>query len=1329
LRFDVGPEESCVFALQDLPLGADTFSAEWYPTKCASSVGASPTYLSNAVVATLTSAAPVSVSLQMTATSGATTVVVEFGNEALVPLGVRCVAIQATGATPPMHLFDVTPEESTVFALSNLPLGLDSFSAQAFGTPCSQAAVASATWTSASVSVSTAPGSPARLTLNMTPLTLTIVPRSATVIAGGSQAFTAAGGSPPYNWSLTADPSDGGISSSGVYTAGPTGGVTDVVQVMDSVGATATADVDVQSVVLPPPLLLSISPSSGLTDGGTPVTLTGANFQTGATVAFGSQPATVVPPSTATAIAVKTPAGTGLVAVTVTNPDGQFSTLPNAYTYVAPAPTIASISPTSGPAAGNTSVTITGSNFQPGATVAFGSHLATVVTPSTATAINVMTPAGTGVVSVTVTNPDGQFSALANAYTYVAPAPTIASISPGSGPAAGGTSVTITGGNFQPGAGLTTTVLFGSAPATNVQVLSATSISVSSPPGNGTVMVTVTNPDTQSVAVPAAFTYVGASGGGDGGVNGPMEVCGVFPVGNGPEYLAFDGTNIWVTNQYDATVSRLSAQDGSPQGTFAVGNFPFNVVAAEEAVFVANFGNSTVTKLRASDGLPEGTFPVGNNPVGLAYDGMYLWTANYSGSYVDAGTLTRLRASDGTFSGTFAASPHPQQLIYDGTYLWMSDGPDNTVSRLDPSDGGLTTFAVGNNPTGIAMDPAGDLWVANSNDATVTVLKPSDGTVLATYPVGSQAFALFAAGGIWVSNSGSNTVEQLSTTDGGLLNASDVPTPNGFTFDGTNIWVANFASNTVTRLCPAGSLDAGVAVSISPSTVAVPTSGTQQFGATVSGASNLAVTWAVIEVAGGSITGGGFYTAPTVSGTYHVQATSVADVSSSAVATVIVTAPTQYTLTISKTGTGTGSVTGGSINCGPTCGESVAAGTQVILTAIPDSGSTFGSWTGCDSSSGPSCTVSVTTGNRTVTVSFSPLAWVQISAQGQGAAALASDGTLWTWGAQGAGALCNGQVSGSQFSPAKVGTTTYAFVAATGGGTAAITSDGTLSMCGDDVYGQVGVGFPNAGQNVLVLTKVGAGFVSVVANDNFTMALKSGNALWGWGSDAWGEIGDGTTRSITSVPVSVASGYAAVAVGQYHTLAVKTDGTLWSWGNNLYSQLGYSTVLNYSDTPGQVGTESDWQAVAAAGRHSVALKRNGTVWTWGDNGFGEVGNGGTLQQNVPLQIGTGTYKVIAAAFDSTLAVGSDGSLWAWGSNQSGQLGIGFNVAGNETSPTRVGTENDWVFVTAGDQFVLAQKADGSVWAWGRPSEGELGIGPIPTGPWFGNFLPERVPNP
>ncbi len=260
----------------------------------------------------------------------------------------------------------------------------------------------------------------------------------------------------------------------------------------------------------PAPTVTSISPASGTTAGGTAVSITGTGFLAGATVSLGGTAATGVTVVNSTTITVTTAAhAAGTVNVVVTNSDGQAGTLTGGYSYVVinPAPTVTSISPTSGTTLGGTAVSISGTGFLSGATVSVGGTAATGVTVVNSTTITATTAAhDAGAVSVVVTNSDGKSGTLSTGYTYVVinPAPTVTSVAPPSGTTAGGTAVNIQGTGFLAGA----IVKLGGTAATGTTVVNSTTISATTPAhAAGAVSVMVTNNDSQSGTLTNGYTY------------------------------------------------------------------------------------------------------------------------------------------------------------------------------------------------------------------------------------------------------------------------------------------------------------------------------------------------------------------------------------------------------------------------------------------------------------------------------------------------------------------------------------------------------------------------------------------------------------------------------------------------------------------------------------------------------------------------------------------------------------------------------------------------------------------------------------------------------
>ena len=287
-----------------------------------------------------------------------------------------------------------------------------------------------------------------------------------------------------------------------------------------------------------------------------------------------------------------------------------------------------------------------------------------------------------------------------------------------------------------------------------------------------------------------------------------------------------------------------------------------------------------------------------------------------------------------------------------------------------------------------------------------------------------------------------------------------------------------------------------------------------------------------------------------------------------------------------------------------------------------------------------------------------------------------SDGSLWAWGDNGFGELGLGTTV-SHSSPTRVGTgTSWASVAASAIESAALQSDGTLYLWGANSNNELfPAGRPSPGP-VSVLTNP----VHIASEQSDTFAIKADGTLWGWGFNTEGELGDGTATMRTAPEqIGAANNWASITGDSVSTLALKTDGTLWAWGVNVDGELGLgNSAIGYVYTPTQVGTDTDWKQVAGGRRHTVAVKNDGTLWAWGNDSNGQFGDGVPSYpwQYSPVQIGSeNDWAAVAASGDFTLAIKADGSLWSWGDNSAGQLGIGV-TGGNRTAPQQVGTANE-----------------------------------------------------
>jgi alpha-tubulin suppressor-like RCC1 family protein len=194
------------------------------------------------------------------------------------------------------------------------------------------------------------------------------------------------------------------------------------------------------------------------------------------------------------------------------------------------------------------------------------------------------------------------------------------------------------------------------------------------------------------------------------------------------------------------------------------------------------------------------------------------------------------------------------------------------------------------------------------------------------------------------------------------------------------------------------------------------------------------------------------------------------------------------------------------------------------------------------------------------------------------------------------------------------------------------------------------------------------------SSGGFTLQVVTGGAVWAWGNNQSGQLGDGTViNHAIAEPVTGITSVTAVAAGGAHSLALKNDGTVWAWGSNSNGQLGDGT-LNFHLSPNQVPGLSNVIAIAAGQSHSLALEGDGTVWAWGNNGSGQVGDGTSGNNRLsPVQVTTTGFTnnilAIAAGANHNLAIVIGGSLWAWGQNTNGQVGDGTTT--NKLVPIRI----------------------------------------------------------
>ncbi len=317
--------------------------------------------------------------------------------------------------------------------------------------------------------------------------------------------------------------------------------------------------------------------------------------------------------------------------------------------------------------------------------------------------------------------------------------------------------------------------------------------------------------------------------------------------------------------------------------------------------------------------------------------------------------------------------------------------------------------------------------------------------------------------------------------------------------------------------------------------------------------------------------------------------------------------------------------------------------------------------------------------------------------------ALKSDGTVWTWGENGAGELGDGTTV-SKNAPLRVTSLNNVIaIAAQPFCSFAVKSDGTVWAWGS---GALGNGTITQSSTPIQVSGL-SGIIAIAAGGSHILVLKNDGTVWGWGYNVFGQVGDGTvTQRNTPVQVSGLSGIISIAVGGSHSLAIKNNGTIWSWGCNSYGQLGDGTTTN-KNIPTQITGFNGIVAIAGGINHTMALKGDGTVWTWGANSVGQLGDGTTIQRNIPVQVSGLSGIVSLTGENSTIAVKSDGTVWTWG-----WISNGNNTF--VTTPQQVSGLTGANVVAVGSNHTIVLKNDGTVTLYGDNSSGQLGDGSIST---------------
>jgi YVTN family beta-propeller protein len=809
----------------------------------------------------------------------------------------------------------------------------------------------------------------------------------------------------------------------------------------------------------------------------------------------------------------------------------------------------------------------------------------------------------------------------------------------------------------------------------------------------------------------------------------------LVPVGNRPAAIAVNsaGTHTYVTNDADNTVSVINTTNNTVIATVPVGDSPDGGIAVNPAgtrIYVTNLFSDTVSVIDASSNTVIATIPVpvGTRPAGIAVhpDGSRVYVATQGDDNIRIIDTARnsVTASVGVGSFPIGVAVNPT-----GTRVYVTNLAGNTVSVIDTATNTVVaTVSVpssvsGSRLSGVAVNPAGTrVYVTNLDDNTVSVIDTTTHTVIANVVVGSfpNGVAVDLDGSdVYVVNAFSDTVSVIGTDTntvratigvGGGPNAIAIgPIPPGINVNPTSGLVTTEAGGATTftvvlNTQPSANVDIALSSSDTSEGTVSPTNLTFT-PSTWNVAQTVTVTGVDDLVNDGNIAYT-IITSQVVSTDPKYSNLNAADVSVTNNDNDPPPSISINNVTVTEGNTGT-------VNAIFTVSLSAASGQTVTVNyATADGSATAGtdyvatSGTLTFESGETSKTVIVVVNGDTLNETNETF-FLNLTAPTN---ATIADG-------QGVGTIINDDIPLSGIVSISAGETAH---------TCALTTVGGVKCWGDNGFGQLGDGTTTDRLTPVDVVGLTSGVIAISAGGNHTCALTTAGGVKCWGANAFGRLGDGTeTQRLTPVDVvGLTSGVSAISAGFFHTCVLTTAGGVRCWGAGGNGRLGDGTQTQRLTPVDVVGLTSGVSAISAGAGGTCALTTaaiggpSGGVKCWGFNGFGQLGDGTTIDRLTPVDVVglTSGVSTISMAGEGahTCAVITNGSVRCWGSNSDGQLGNG-NIG--DFSATQVvvsgfiGEAPPFAAsVSAGGSQSCAMTTVGTVLCWGANDSGQIGDG-------------------
>jgi alpha-tubulin suppressor-like RCC1 family protein len=285
------------------------------------------------------------------------------------------------------------------------------------------------------------------------------------------------------------------------------------------------------------------------------------------------------------------------------------------------------------------------------------------------------------------------------------------------------------------------------------------------------------------------------------------------------------------------------------------------------------------------------------------------------------------------------------------------------------------------------------------------------------------------------------------------------------------------------------------------------------------------------------------------------------------------------------------------------------------------------------------------------------------------------------------------------------------FISAGGNSSISLNSKGQVWGWGDNGWGQLGDNSTMSKNTPVSILGNKKTFCQINAGGNYTIGIDKTGQVWGWGYNGSGQLGNNSTTQ-RNTPVSILGNkktFCQITAGSQYTLGIDKTGQVWGWGWNGYGQLGINSTINRSTPVSILGNKKTFCQINAGNNHTIGIDKNGQVWGWGYNRFGQIGNNTTVSKRTPVSIlgNKKTFCQIASGIYHSIGIDKNGQVWGWGYNGQGRLGD--NSTTSRLTPVSIlGVKKTFCQITAGYSYTIGIDKTGLVWGWGYNNKGQLG---------------------